>query len=75
LTILAVFTISIVCVVLNSIKEHGASATIAGLGSSLANTIKQKVSNAIEESFNQALSGLNNQSSAAVNITNKQTMK
>ena len=74
LAILAVFAITSVSLISNSIKEHEASATIAGLGSSLANTIKQKVSNAIEESFNQTLSGLNNQSSA-VNITNAQTMK
>lgn len=74
LAILAVFAITSVSIISNSIKEHEASATIAGLGSSLANTIKQKVSNAIEESFNQTLSGLNNQSSA-VNITNAQTMK
>jgi competence protein ComGC len=72
LIILPVFAIIIVSVIPNSIKEHQASATIAGLGSSLANAIKQKVSNAIEASFNQTLSGLNNQSSAA-NVTNKQT--
>jgi hypothetical protein len=71
LIILTVFAISIVSVIPNSIKEHQASATIAGLGSSLANTIKQKVSNAIEESFNQTLSGLNNQISSAANVTNK----
>ena len=69
LIILTVFAISIVSVIPNSIKEH--RATAPGLGSSLASTIKQKVSNAIEESFNQTLSGLNNQSSSAANVTNK----
>ncbi len=48
LAILAVFAITSVSIIVsNSIKEHQTNATIAGLGSSLANDIKQKVRSAI----------------------------
>lgn len=56
----------------NFIKWHQAYAEINDLGSSLGNIIKQKVRNAINESFNQALSGINNQS-AGTSTTNQQT--
>lgn len=73
LAVFAIFAIIGGIAANNIITQQQASAATDDIASSLSNIIKQKVSDAINKSFNQTQSGIDQQSSTST--TNQQTTK
>ncbi len=71
LAVFAIFAFNCSIASNNIITQQQASASPNDLASSLSNTIKEKVSNAINKSFNQTQSGIDQQ--ASTSTTSQQT--
>jgi hypothetical protein len=73
LAVFAIFAVNGTIASNNIITQQQASASRNDLASSLSNMIKEKVSDALNKSFNQTQSGIDQQSSTST--TNQQTTK